>query len=81
MRPEPLNPLTFDEHRDFGREIQKTKARLVEFAGMVAGIYGPQSRSTFAFRKLTEAMDRAVAEIQAQADHDWPGLNAGQLYR
>jgi hypothetical protein len=81
MRHDALNPLTFEEHREFGREIQKAKVRLQHFAGMVAGIYGPQSRSTFAFRKLMEAMERTAVEMQAQAEQDCPGLHAGDFYR
>jgi hypothetical protein len=81
MRQDTLNPLSFEEHREFGLEIQKTRARLQHLSGMVGGIYGPQSRSTFAFRKLMEAMERIAAEMQAQAEHDCPGLHAGDFYR
>jgi hypothetical protein len=81
MRPEAVNPLSYEEHRDFAQEIQRTRARLVQLASMVAGIYGPQSRSTFAFRKLNEAMERMASEMRAQAELDCPGLNAGEFYR
>jgi hypothetical protein len=81
MRPEAINPLTYDEHREFAEEVQRTRARLAQLASVVAGIYGPQSRSTFAFRKLLEAMERMTSEMQAQAELDCHGLNAGELYR
>jgi hypothetical protein len=81
MRPEALNPLTYEEHREFGQEIQNTRARMLQLASMVAGIYGPQSRPTFAFRKLTEAVERVAAEMEAQAELDCPGLDAGGFYR
>ena len=81
MRQERLNPLTFEEHREFGQELQNTKARLIQLASVVGGVYGPASRSTFAFSKLVEALERVSSEMQAQAELDCPGLNAGEFYR
>jgi hypothetical protein len=81
MRPEAVNPLTYEEHREFAQEIERTRARLTQLASVVTGIYGPQSRSTFAFRKLIEAMERMTSEMRAQAELDCPGLHAGEFYR
>jgi hypothetical protein len=81
MRPDAVNPLTYEEHREFGRELQKTRSRLLQLGSLVAGIYGPQSASAFAFQKTAEAMDRMASEMGAQAERDCPGLNAGRLYR
>jgi hypothetical protein len=80
MRPETVNPLSYEEHREFGTEIGKARERLLQLASLVAGIYGPQSSSTFAFHKLIEAMDRTSSEMRAQAEMDCPGLNAGDFY-
>jgi hypothetical protein len=79
--PPPVNPLTFEEHRDLGREIVKARARLLHVSSVVSSVYGANSRTAFTFQKMNEAMDKVVAEMQAQAEMDCPGLNASTFYR
>lgn len=81
MRQDVLNPLTYDEHRDLSQEIQKTRARLAHLASVILGVYGQQSRSAFAFRKVNEAIDRLCVELGTQAITDCPGLDADKFYR
>jgi hypothetical protein len=76
-----MNPLTYEEHRELARELQRSKARLRQLYGVVAGVYGPQSRSTFAFTKLNEALERVMSDLSAQALLDCPGTNAANFYR
>ena len=76
-----MNPLTYEEHEEFGRELQKTKARLIQLASVVGGIYGPHSRSTFSFQKLIDAIERVCLDMEAQAEVDCPGLKAGRFYQ
>ncbi len=76
-----MNPLTYDEHRDLARELQRSRARLLQLSSVVAGVYGPHNDSTFAFTKLNEAVDRILADLSAQAFLDCPGTNAADLYR
>ena len=77
----PDSPLTYDEHRQLGQEIQKARQRLLELAKVVQQVYGPHNRSSSAFQKLNEAMERLCAELGCQAVDDCPGKNAGELYR
>ncbi len=76
-----VNPLSFEEHRDLGREVLKTRARMLHVASVVASVYGPQSRTAFTFAKVNEAMDKLCVEMQAQAEQDCPGLNTSSFYR
>jgi len=76
-----LNPLSYDEHRELGREMQKSRARLLQLGSVAATIYGVQSRTAFHFQKVNDAMDKLCDELQAQADQDCPGLDAGTFYR
>jgi hypothetical protein len=75
------NPLTFEEHRELGREILKTRFLMLHLASVMMSVYGPQSRTAFTFQKANEAMDRLCAEMEAQAEQDCPGLNASSFYR
>ena len=75
-----LNPLSFEEHRDMARELRNTRARLLQLSSVAISVYGPQSHTGFSFKKLNDAMDRICAEMQAQAELDCPGLDAGELY-
>jgi hypothetical protein len=59
----------------------KTRARLRHLASVAISVYGPQSRAGFQFQKMNEAMDRLCSDLQAQAESDCPGLDAGQFYR
>ena len=79
--PPAVNPLSFEEHRDLGQEILRARARLLHLSSVIASVYGPQSRATFSFKKMTEAMDRLCVARQAQAEADCPGLNASSFYR
>jgi hypothetical protein len=76
-----VNPLTYDEHRELAREIQNTKSRLLQLSSVVTGVYGPQSHASFQFQKVNEAVERLWAELQAQAEVDFPGLDASTLYK
>jgi hypothetical protein len=76
-----LNPLSYDEHRELAREIQKSRARLLQLGSVAATVYGIQSRTAFQFKKVNDAMDRLCDELQAQADQDCPGLDAATFYR
>ena len=79
--PPVVNPLSYDEHRELAREIQKSKARLLQLGSVAATIYGRQSRMAFHFQKVNEAIDKLCDELQAQADQDCPGLDAATFYR
>jgi hypothetical protein len=81
MPPQALNPLTFEEHRELGRDILKTRARMRQLAAVMFTVYGPQSKTAFSFKKLNEAVDRLCEEMQAQAEQDCPGLDASAFYR
>jgi len=76
-----LNPLSYDEHRELGREMQKSRARLLQLGSVATTIYGVQSRTAFHFQKVNDAMDRLSEELQAQAEQDCPGLGAAGFYR
>lgn len=75
-----MNPLTYEEHRELARELHRSRERLLQLYSVVAGVYGPQNRSTFTFTKLNEALERVMAELSAQARLDCPGTNAANLY-
>jgi hypothetical protein len=74
-------PLNFEEHRELGEEMQKTQTRLLQLSRMLRDVYGPNSRSTYAFEKVNEAMERLNEELRRQAIEDCPGRDADLLYR
>lgn len=76
-----VTPLTYEEHRDLGREMTKTRTRLQHLGSVVESVYGPQSLPAFQFKKLNAAMQKACEELQAQADKDCPGLDASTFYQ
>ena len=80
MRPESLNPLTLEEHRELGAELRGMRSRLHELSALVMEVYGPQNRAAFDFVKIAESMDRLCQDIEAQAGHDWPGHPTRGLY-
>jgi hypothetical protein len=80
MRPETSNPLTFEEHRQLGQELQAANKRMHQLCDLVVGVYGPNNRAAFAFLKMVEAMDRLCADMESQATHDTPGSGARNLY-
>ena len=81
MPPAVVNPLTYEEHRELGREILRSKERLRHLCSVVAGVYGQNSRTSFTFQKMNEAMERLCVEMQTQAEADCPGLDASSFYR
>ena len=80
MRPETSSPLTLEEHRELGHEMQATRARLSELCKVVASVYGPNNRAAFSFLRLTDAMDRLCQNLQAQVSQDYPGPDVDNLY-
>ncbi|MGA3095272.1 MAG: hypothetical protein ABSF25_02360 [Bryobacteraceae bacterium] len=80
MRPESLNPLTLEEHRELGAELRGTRSRLRELCELVISVYGPQTRAAFEFVKTAESVDRLCQDLQAQAARDWPGHHTDGFY-
>jgi hypothetical protein len=80
MRPESLDPLTLEEHRQLGAELRGTRSRLHALCTLVMSVYGPQNRAAFEFVKTTESMDRLCEDLQTQAAHDWPGQRTEGFY-
>jgi hypothetical protein len=76
-----LNPLSYDEHRELGAEIQRSRAKLLHLGSVATSVYGKQSRAAFHFQKVNDAMDKLCDELQAQAEQDCPGLGAASFYR
>jgi len=81
MRPASPNPLTLDEHRELGAELRATRLRLHEMCTLVMSVYGPQNQAAFDFVKTAESMDRLCEDLQAQAEHDWPGHPTEGFYQ
>jgi hypothetical protein len=77
----PNEPLTFEEHRDLGQELQQTRRRLLQLSRMVLDVYGANNRCSFAFEKVVDAVDRLAEELASQALADCPGKEAERLYR
>ena len=80
MRPETSNPLTLDEHRQLGSELRATNARMRQLCDLVAGVYGPNNRAAFTFRKLVETMERLRQELETQAGRDLGGNSSDTFY-
>jgi hypothetical protein len=80
MRPETLLPLTLEEHRELGQELRIAGARLRELERLITSVYGPNSRASFGFSKLSEAVERLQQEMEAQAQADLPGFITERLY-
>jgi hypothetical protein len=74
-------PLTYEEHRDLGREISATKSRLLHLGQMVSSVYGPDSASASDFQKVNDALEILCGRLGAQADEDCPGRSASDFYR
>jgi hypothetical protein len=74
------NPLTLDEHRELGREVRATRARLRQLCGLVMSVYGPANTAAFAFQRAADAMDRLCGDLQAQASADHPGHPVDGFY-
>ncbi len=73
-------PLDLEEHREFARELQGASVRMRELCGVLAGVYGHDSRPAYTMRRAIEWIESTRREMQVQADRDIPGLAAG-LYR
>lgn len=80
MTPQTPNPLTLEEHRELGREMSATNARLRELCNLVVSIYGPQNRAAFSALKATAAMERLCQDLQAQVTVDYPGFATEKFY-
>ncbi len=80
MRPETIVPLTLEEHRELGREIKLTCARMRELHQLVSGIYGPANQAVFSFTKALECLEQLQADLEAQAAADLPGYAVSGFY-
>ena len=80
MRPDVPVPLTAEEHQELALELRNSRVRLRELCSMVMSVYGPNSNAAFAFRKVTDGMERLCGELQAQAARDCPGSPVDGLY-
>jgi hypothetical protein len=76
-----LIPLTIDEHRELGRELQTTTKQLRSLCDLIVQVYGPQNLAAFAFLKALDALDRVNCEMQSQAMEDLPGHEKDVFYR
>jgi hypothetical protein len=75
MQPQPIVPLTPDEHRELAGELRAADSRLGELCRLVTGIYGSESRAGDAFVKTCEAIRRLRHEMEVQATLDRPDSN------
>jgi hypothetical protein len=80
MNSETQNPLTLEEHRELGREMSVTNARLRELCHLVVSVYGPQNRAAFSALKATAAMERLCQDLQTQVVVDHPGFATEKFY-
>jgi hypothetical protein len=80
MTPQTPNPLTLEEHRELGREMSATNARLRELCRLVASIYGPQNHAAFSALRATAAMERLCQDLQTQVTLDYPGFATEKFY-
>jgi hypothetical protein len=77
----PNEPLSFEEHRDLGQELQKTRRHLLQLSRMVLDVYGASNRCSFDFEKVNEAVVTLIEELARQAAADCPGMDVDELYR
>jgi hypothetical protein len=77
----PNQPLTFEEHRDLGQELHKTRQHLLQLSRMLLDVYGANNRCMFAFEQLDAAMERLTEELARQAAADCPSQDAENPYR
>jgi len=73
-------PLSLEEHRELASELREADVYLRELCELVAGIYGPDSRATFMFRRATDSLSRLRREMQVQASLDVPDGRADHIY-
>jgi hypothetical protein len=70
MHSEMPLPLTAEEHRELGSEINAATARLQGLCHLVVNVYGPNNRAAFSFIKALEALDRLETDLRAQSEAD-----------
>ena len=80
MRRDSANPLTLEEHRQLGKELRATNARLRQLSALMVSLYGPNNGAAFTFQKVAEAMDRLCNELENQAAHDIAGYSSETFY-
>jgi hypothetical protein len=80
MRSGSPPPLTLEEHRELGSELQIARARLHQLCDLVVAVYGPNNQAAFTFLKVVEHMDRLGKDMMAQAVQDLPGFPTDKLY-
>ena len=80
MSPETSAPLTLEEHRELGRELRVTSARLRELHQLLISVYGPQHLAAAEFRRVSEGLGRLRQDLQTQAAADLPGYPVDGLY-
>lgn len=80
MRRDSPNPLSLEEHRQLGKELRVTNARLRQLSALVLSLYGPNNGAAFTFQKVAEAMDHLCNELENQASHDLAGYHAETFY-
>src|SRR5205807_5453213 len=72
--------LSFDEHREMGREMKATVKRLRALCDLFVEVYGPHNRAAFSFLKAMEAIEHLEQDLATQATWDLPGYNASEFY-
>ena len=80
MTTQTPNPLTLEEHRELGREMSATNARLRELCHLVVSVYGPQNQAAFSALKATAAMELLCHDLQTQLTVDYPGIATEKFY-
>jgi hypothetical protein len=78
--PDNSMPLTQEEHRELGRELRITEARLRELCHVAIAVYGPHHRVSFSFQKALDAISRLRADLQTQLERDHPGYEGDDTY-
>ncbi|MGO9260278.1 MAG: hypothetical protein ACLQU1_28825 [Bryobacteraceae bacterium] len=78
--PDNSLPLTQEEHRELGRELRDTEARLRELCDLASAVYGPHHRVSFSFQKALDAMSRLRTDLQTQLERDHPGYVGDGIY-
>src|SRR5436309_2320235 len=50
------HPLSYEEHRELGGEMKRTRLRLEQLSGLVSGVYGQQSLPSVQFVQVNDAL-------------------------
>jgi len=80
LTPPPI-PLTFEEHRELGRELRAAAIRVLELRNLVVSVYGPNNQASVRFSAIAEDLERLCSDMQAQAEHDCPGFPVHGFYK